>query len=424
MRRRVWLISGILLALTMGVHLPAGARFTITYKSGCGHTICCWQGGLACFAHTDFLFVRGDETGVRLPLFHERGFLPCNSGLLWSGYEGVIAAFDGIRWGEVIRTGCEMMWPVATDPVEGVWFGVDDGEARHGLMKVRMTAIEDYSMLDMPAPLFLAAVDQHGDVWYIAGHSYPQPTAELIRFHPPWNWQRYNAPDELAKYAGFRAHPTLACTPDGSVWVSNGRYGLFRFGGEEWYQFTTEEGLPSNVVGSLAVAGDGSLIAASPAGLCRFDGDSWSVFTTAHGLPADWINDVATDERGIIWLLAGDGSMQWVVRYDGEALQTSDVGHSSHVPALQLQRGPDGKMWACLGSQFVSFDDNELHLFDPGLSDNEWVVPEAMLIDESNVLWAGLRECFVSPASFAFTLARLERGSWSFPLYRVVNTSL
>jgi ligand-binding sensor domain-containing protein len=58
--------------------------------------------------------------------------------------------------------------------------------------------------------------------------------------------------------------------PDGALWFGTGWSGVSRFDGETWTSFTTDDGLVSNGVHSIAVAPDGALWFGTAGGVSRY----------------------------------------------------------------------------------------------------------------------------------------------------------
>lgn len=136
-------------------------------------------------------------------------------------------------------------------------------------------------------------------------------------------------------------------TADGYLWLASYQ-GLVRFDGVE-FRTLTETDIPGLARSSFqAVARDsaGALWAATEsAGVVRLSGGEWRVFTTRDGLPSDRLTAMTVDRRGDVWV----GSRAGVSRIaDGrvESLpplpMTAGEGGAS-VSALAA--GADGTLW-------------------------------------------------------------------------------
>ncbi len=71
--------------------------------------------------------------------------------------------------------------------------------------------------------------------------------------------------------------------------------------------YTTEEGLPTNLLKRVAVSAAGPLWLATDAGLVRFDGALFDAFDTRHGLPSAYVKDVLVREDGSLVVVTDEG---------------------------------------------------------------------------------------------------------------------
>jgi ligand-binding sensor domain-containing protein len=72
---------------------------------------------------------------------------------------------------------------------------------------------------------------------------------------------------------------------DGNLWVGTNGDGLYRFKDRTVRMFTTEDGLPNNVLMTVIGAHDGSVwTGANCGGLSRFDGTRFQTFNEQSGL--------------------------------------------------------------------------------------------------------------------------------------------
>ena len=96
----------------------------------------------------------------------------------------------------------------------------------------------------------------------------------------------------------------------------------------------------TNRIRSLAVAGDGSLWAATADGVVRWDLDTQTptIYTTDHGLPSGGAAFVETGPDGSVWA-RGDG---WMARFDG-ALTTFSIPNGDPFQPVDVEA--DGTTW-------------------------------------------------------------------------------
>jgi hypothetical protein len=163
----------------------------------------------------------------------------------------------------------------------------------------------------------------------------------------------------------------------------------------------------TNRIRSLAVAGDGSLWAATADGVVRWDLDTQTptIYTTDHGLPSGGAAFVETGPDGNVWA-GGDG---WMARFDG-ALTTIPV--PNEYPFYPVAVGPDGTVWAAFGSGTLGrFNGSEWQMLDaPAFAESqgEWAFEIAVAPD--GIVWVGLSaESMGDPES-----SNVSRGVASF----------
>ena len=109
-------------------------------------------------------------------------------------------------------------------------------------------------------------------------------------------------------------------------------------------QWTTEDGLPLNLVQCIAQTPDGYVWIGTRAGLARFDGMQFRVFTRANtpGLKHDNCLSMAVDRFGALWI----GTLDGLVRYKDQQFQT--FGKESGLPSAyvnQVYPSRTGGIW-------------------------------------------------------------------------------
>lgn len=234
-----------------------------------------------------------------------------------------------------------------------------------------------------------------GSVW-VASQEHPGDDAaekRLLRFHDGgWSVEvgdeglpsgsRANAfRDQFDSFAvGSQGMPWLVVSPRGGA---DG--GVARFDGEAWTTYTRDDGLPANMVASLAAGDDGAVWAGTLEGVGRFADGRWASFVTGEGPAFDPISPVATDDVGVLWVAASDG----VSRFDGQDWQTwmTDDGlQRSSANAVAV--APDGTVWVGTDDGVARFDGQEWATWtaDDGLGDNQVT---SLALGPEGILWVG-----------------------------------
>lgn len=95
---------------------------------------------------------------------------------------------------------------------------------------------------------------------------------------------------------------SLYITEDDTVWAGTWGGGVSRFDGEQWTNYTRDDGLAGNIVFSVTRDRDGVFWFGTNKGLSRFDGEQWETFDQSDGLLDDNVFTVAAAADGDIWL--------------------------------------------------------------------------------------------------------------------------
>ncbi|MBT4485214.1 MAG: T9SS type A sorting domain-containing protein [Candidatus Latescibacteria bacterium] len=158
---------------------------------------------------------------------------------------------------------------------------------------------------------------------------------------------------------------SIAVDNEGVRWFGTAN-GLSRLDGSNWKTFATTDGLPSNLITAVAVDDNNILWIGTDNGLARFDGTKWKTYTTEDGLASNSINLIEIDKKGIVWVV-----MSYSVScFDGSTWSTpftltpgDDTGHISSIAVDN-----NNIKWFCwqglFGGPLMSYDDVEWTYYD------------------------------------------------------------
>lgn len=284
----------------------------------------------------------------------------------------------------------------------------------------------------------------HLQVWGEADLPSPNIT-QLLQARDGHLW--IGTPEGLARFDGARFDAFTPVTTDGVVpsyilalaedatgvlWIGTAN-GLVRFWDGMFTHFSTRDGLPQDVVMSLAAAPDGSVwIGTNGGGLCRFRDGRFTTLTTRDGLASDYPIALQVDREGSLWI----GHLRSVDRWrDGRIEAALPVGRLVPSPPgadvkLLTPGGP--AVWRDGGiapdprtpggtSRFLDDRDGNLWLGVAGrglcrvrggevaCSGLEWILPraegappmgvEALIEDRDGNLWVGTDQALVCLSS-------------------------
>ena len=260
---------------------------------------------------------------------------------------GGIGVYDGKRWSDFNPNNWgSNPWPFPTDSVTStvqaengtVWAsptnaGVGQWNGRRWKTHLPSWSIESLT------------IDPDGRVWALPENGEAQR----------WNgttWVGMNNP-----VVAFGQHE-IAADANGNVWIAT-TAGLLRFDGTDWTTYTPgDSGLPGQYVISVTPEPSGDAVwVGTDAGLARFDGTNWEIYTEADGLPADVINSIAIAPNGHVWIGAFDGQT-WpyhggVGVFDGTTWKAYTTANSPlrHNQVEAITVGADGRVWIGTASE-------------------------------------------------------------------------
>ena len=129
----------------------------------------------------------------------------------------------------------------------------------------------------------------------------------------------------------------------GDMWFADEDKGLSRYDGTRFISYTTDDGLPSNLLRAIHTTADGRLFFGSYGGLSRWDGERFINYSSRDGLAHNRVEAIAEDAQGRLFLATYGGG---VSIYDGTAwaaLDKRDGLAANEINALAVD--VDGQVW-------------------------------------------------------------------------------
>ena len=318
----------------------------------------------------------------------------------------VFAAALALTAGAATRAGAQAgVWRQISLPGSDAT-SVSDGDSGTVLLTSPLGGFRYDGLRTRRVPIFAPGVDslsgsailraKNGDLWLGTGRP-GVDSGGLYRLRPDGTIERFTKLSGLGNSMSDEVLD-LAETPDGVIWAGMNNGGLSRFDGGAWTTLTTDQGLPTMTVKSIAVdPADGSLWVGTlgvGAGLVHVVGGAVAAvyrgFTLSPGSDNVRATLVTRDrevwvgfDRGIARLNAGDFD-----EYDATTSVTA------------LAEGAHGEIWFGTGSRGVGrYDAGQLRILPGGPPSG---VIRDLFVDAAGVLW-------VATAGGA---ARFEGAAW------------
>jgi signal transduction histidine kinase/ligand-binding sensor domain-containing protein len=259
--------------------------------------------------------------------------------------------------------------------------------------------------------LFHVLKDRRGNTWYCTGSGVARETnGRIEKLGPPGGRGALLAYEDaqgniwIAKEDGlFRATPeglesvgpgmqskSLYSDRDGNLWVGTNADGLFRFKDRAVRMFTTNDGLPNNVLMTVLAARDGSVwTGANCGGLSRFDGTHFQTFNDKHGLRNTCVWAIAEDTSGDLWIGTWGGG---AYRYHNGVFTEYSTGQGmADNRVTSIVAAHDGSVWFATQNGLSRLQNGQFRTFTTadGLSAD---LIMRVFEDRAGVIWVGSGE--------------------------------
>jgi ligand-binding sensor domain-containing protein/signal transduction histidine kinase len=175
----------------------------------------------------------------------------------------------------------------------------------------------------------------------------------------------------------------------GNLWIGSIGNGLGRLADGHFTWYTTEQGLPSNIVTCVASDNKGALWVCTNKGLARWDGARFHVYTHADGLPSDRIRGTCEAADGTRWIAGADfGLSRWA---GGRFVPFTQFALPARQGIHALACGSDGSIWAGTDDGLAWIKDGAVRTFTSkdGLADGSVL---SLFAGADGSLWAGTRD--------------------------------
>ncbi|MFN8466486.1 MAG: two-component regulator propeller domain-containing protein, partial [Caldilineaceae bacterium] len=232
------------------------------------------------------------------------------------------------------------------------WFGTDGGASMYdGLAWT--SYYPSYSSISSNY-VHAVAVDPQGRTWFAYGD---RGLGASVKDGD--EWLQYTADDGLASENIY----SMAFGPRGQTWLGTA-HGVSQLNGTRWVNLSADAGGPDGKITALAVSPAGYLWAGYDGGVAKYDGSAWTSYSAADGLAAALVSAIAFDQSGRAW--AGAAPDRATGRAGG--LFVLEDGSWREVAVNRTRSGAGGPATQPLG---------------------DWIT--ALAVDAGGQLWVGAR---------------------------------
>jgi hypothetical protein len=161
-----------------------------------------------------------------------------------------------------------------------------------------------------------------------------------------------------------------------------------KYDGASWTWYTTDEGLPTDRIQSLAVDRNGGVWVGTDAGASRFDGEKWTNYDGGNGFADDRVVSVAVDYNNTKWFGSSDNGL-W--RFDDTAWKSypTEAGGLAGLCIRNIVADLHNVLWftVCDKNNVLQSLDNGTFRTYNGLLDFNAGKVLAIAVDRDNVKW-------------------------------------
>jgi ligand-binding sensor domain-containing protein len=264
-------------------------------------------------------------------------------GVLWFGIAGGVTRYDGETWATVTSVDDPLTRsfhvPLVVAPDGAVWYS---NWSAGGVYRLEGESLTFHTTDDilMGKEVLAITTAPGGALWFGTRHCCISRFSGLPgSTDDDKTWTTYTGSED-----DWSGDPVgaIAVGQNGVLWFGTWGGGAFRFDGENWTNYTWEDGLGSNSVLCITAAPDGALWFGTERGASRFDGQTWTTYTPDDGLADYTVSSITVGPDGTLWL----GTRNGVSRYNGQTwvtFTTEDGLADNSVSSIAV--APDGALW-------------------------------------------------------------------------------
>ncbi len=158
---------------------------------------------------------------------------------------------------------------------------------------------------------------------------------------------------------------SIAVSSNGDTWIGTYGGGLFKLipgtDPNSFKNYTVKDGLPDNIINSLALDNQDNLWIATPKGIARFNGKNFKIFNEEKdGLANNYVNSICIGKDNIVWC----GTKMGVSIYDGIGFKNTKKGYLPNDEVQTIIQDKFANVWCGTLGGLAKFSGDKLTTYD------------------------------------------------------------
>jgi ligand-binding sensor domain-containing protein/two-component sensor histidine kinase len=197
---------------------------------------------------------------------------------------------------------------------------------------------------------------------------------------------------DVAQGLGFSYINALMEDSKGTVWFGTDGFGLSKYNGVNFINYTVKDGLVSNWITALLEDHQGNIWIGTQNGLCILTGNNIFQYTNFEGFINDFVLSIIEDKSGKIWI----GTKGGVTKFDSLNTKNGDVSCVNYVSKAGLPfsevnvclEAKDGTLWFGTSNGIAQLRNNRIVRLPINSNPPPFSIT-SMLQDKSGNIWIG-----------------------------------